>query len=848
MTTLAATPARLATWPDIPQPGFPSGASLAAEETCELVGPTGSATRVRLVGFDPGTHTISLQTPQGRSAVEVRFEQFQRLDLLEPVRPLPLAEAADGRKYRPELYCLTYTSGRRSFGLTLGVVDQAQGVFLFEPADEQAAVRRVFIPREALKALDTGPQVQALMLESVPGMAPASHLGQEGPGPERRADSGDAKAGAAATDPKDANDARDTLQERPSTTPEELEEAIARQARGPIIPLGEALVALGQISAEQLQAAIVKQRAHRGVPLGELLVRDGLVTRQGLQAALVRKMGYPVVDLSKFPAEPQALTRIGKALATRLRALPLMIRQDRLVVAMEDPARAKALDEVEFAAGGKVIPVLAMSGTLSEGLERGYQNLGAGARLSRSGTAPPSAGDAEGSSELLASLEQSSGDEAANEQGAIEQSDNSLVRLINSMILEAQSQGVSDIHIETLPGTQKVQIRFRRDGVLKPYMQLPHTFRSALLARIKVMCDLDISERRKPQDGKIAMSRFVNGSRLELRVATVPTFGGLEDAVLRLLSASKLIPLDELGMSPDNLAKVKEVIHRPHGMLLCVGPTGSGKTTTLHSALGLINVPERKIWTAEDPIEITQPGLRQVQVNPKIGWTFDKALRSFLRADPDVIMVGEIRDQETAQVAIESSLTGHLVLSTLHTNSAPETVIRLLDMGMDPFNFGDSLLGVLAQRLVRRLCPHCRTARAATQLEIEELAGDYLNSFGEARTRPAAAALVGQWTQRFGCDPQNLSARDPTGQGVLVHYESPGCSKCGHTGFRGRAGIHELMMTTRELRLLIQSGTRTDELQKAALESGMRTLRQDGIEKVLAGVTSIQEVRATTSS
>jgi type II secretory ATPase GspE/PulE/Tfp pilus assembly ATPase PilB-like protein len=848
VTTLAATPARLATWPDIPQPGFPSGASLAAEETCELVGPTGSATRVRLVGFDPGAHTISLQTPQGRSAVGVRFEQFQRLDLLEPVRPLPLPEDTEARKYRPELYCVTHPSGRRSFGLTLGVVDQAQGVFLFEPTDEQAAVRRVFIPREAIKALDTGPQAQALMLEGTQGMAPASHTGREGQGPEHPAEAGDAKAASAPDDAKDESGTKDAVHERTAATPEELEEAIARQTRGPIIPLGEALVALGQISAEQLQAAIVKQRAHRGVPLGELLVREGLVTRQGLQAALVRKMGYPVVDLSKFPAEPQALTRIGKSLATRLRALPLMIRQDRLVVAMEDPARAKALDEVEFAAGGKVIPVLAMSGTLSEGLERSYQNLGSAARLSRSGTAQPSADDAEVSSELLASLEQSSGDEAANEQGAIEQSDNSLVRLINSMILEAQSQGVSDIHIETLPGTQKVQIRFRRDGVLKPYMQLPHTFRSALLARIKVMCDLDISERRKPQDGKIAMSRFINGSRLELRVATIPTFGGLEDAVLRLLSASKLIPLDELGMSPDNLTRIKKVVQRPHGMFLCVGPTGSGKTTTLHSALGLINVPERKIWTAEDPIEITQPGLRQVQVNPKIGWTFDKALRSFLRADPDVIMVGEIRDQETAQVAIESSLTGHLVLSTLHTNSAPETVIRLLDMGMDPFNFGDSLLGVLAQRLVRRLCPHCRTARAATQLEIEELAGDYLNSFGEARTRPAAAALVGQWVERFGRDRQNLANGDASGQGVLVHYESPGCSKCGHTGFRGRAGIHELMMTTRELRLLIQSGTRTDELQKAALESGMRTLRQDGIEKVLAGVTSIQEVRATTSS
>ena len=837
VSTIASTPYRPAAWPDIPQQGYPGDIPWGVNEACELVGPTGGATRVRLVDFNLQAHSISLQTPQGRSAVGMRFEQFQRLDLLEPVRPLPASEEA--RKCLPELYCVTYKSGRRSFGLTLGRVDQDPGVFLFEPIDEQAAVRRVFIPREAIAAIETGPQVQALMLQPSEGAVSEPAQAPSNPGP------GSGEAGLTEA----LEDTKDLLQERPATTPEELEAGIARQARTPIIPLGEALVAMGQISDDQLTAAVDKQRSNRGVPLGELLVREGWVTRQGLQAALVRKMGYPVADLTRFPAEPAALARIGKSLATRLRVMPLMMRQDRLVVAMEDPSRARALDEVEFAAGGKVIPVLAMAGTLSDGLERGYQSLGGLALQSRAGVDKPRAdGESAGSGELLASLEQSSGDEASNELGAIEQSDNSLVRLINSMIMEAQSQGVSDIHIESLPGTQKVQIRFRRDGVLKPYMQLPHTFRSALLARIKVMCDLDISERRKPQDGKIAMSRFANGSRLELRVATIPTANGLEDAVLRLLSASKLIPLDELGMSPDNLAKMQQVMHRPHGMFLCVGPTGSGKTTTLHSALGLINVPERKIWTAEDPIEITQPGLRQVQVNPKIGWTFDKALRSFLRADPDVIMVGEIRDQETAQVAIESSLTGHLVLSTLHTNSAPETVTRLLDMEMDPFNFGDSLLGVMAQRLVRRLCPHCRTARPATQLEVEEWAGDYLNAFGEARNRPAAATLVSQWIQRFGHDRTNLSARDASDQGVLVHYESPGCHKCGQTGFRGRAALHELMMTTRELRLMIQTGSRTDDLQKAALESGMRTLRQDGIEKVLAGVTSIQEVRATTNS
>jgi type II secretory ATPase GspE/PulE/Tfp pilus assembly ATPase PilB-like protein len=277
-------------------------------------------------------------------------------------------------------------------------------------------------------------------------------------------------------------------------------------------------------------------------------------------------------------------------------------------------------------------------------------------------------------------------------------------------------------------------------------------------------------------------------------------------------------------------------MERPYGMVLCVGPTGSGKTTTLHSALSYINVPERKIWTAEDPVEITQPGLRQVQVNPKIDWTFAKALRAFLRADPDVIMVGEIRDQETAQIAVEASLTGHLVLSTLHTNSAPETVTRLLDMGMDPFNFADSLLAVLAQRLVRRLCNECRIHRPATEEEIEEWLADYLHVGPKDDPRFTREAVLNGWIERYGRD------------GRLMHHDSPGCEKCHHTGFRGRAGLHELMIVTRELRHLIQTGARAEELQRRALGEGMRTLRQDGILKVLAGVTTLAEVRATSNA
>jgi type II secretory ATPase GspE/PulE/Tfp pilus assembly ATPase PilB-like protein len=445
--------------------------------------------------------------------------------------------------------------------------------------------------------------------------------------------------------------------------------------------------------------------------------------------------------------------------------------------------------------------------------------------------------DEGGTGKLLAALEQAPhADHAGPEEAPIEQSDNSLVRLINTMIYEAYTQGVSDIHIEAQPGKEKVRIRFRRDGRLKPYLELPHTYRSALIARIKIMCDLDISERRRPQDGKINFARFVPTCAIELRVATIPTANGLEDAVLRILASAKPIPLDALGMSPSNLAALKAAIARPYGMVLCVGPTGSGKTTTLHSALAHINQPDRKIWTAEDPVEITQPGLRQVQVNPKIDWTFAKALRAFLRADPDVIMVGEIRDEETAHIAVESSLTGHLVLSTLHTNSAAETITRLLDMGMDPFNFADSLLAVLAQRLVRRLCPKCRQTSPSGAERTEELLDDYLHAWGGHPQTPAREAVLADWMQRFAVD------------GALPTYHSPGCDHCDHTGVRGRAGIHELLTVSRTIRQLIQSGARAEAIQQQAMGEGLRTLRQDGLEKVLMGVTTIEEVRATSNA
>lgn len=619
-------------------------------------------------------------------------------------------------------------------------------------------------------------------------------------------------------------------------TPEDLLAQLERQSRMPIVRIGEALVALGMVTQDQLRAALAQQQLDRSVPLGETLVRMGVVSRAQLQTALVRKMGYPLVNLQLFPAAAEALRKLSHGVARRLQVMPLMIHDGRLILALDDPAgRHAAIDEVEFSAQMKVVPVLGQCRDLDSVLHKAYEKIGAHAD-GRAAAVDPMAIDFDvaGTSELLQTLEKEDRS-SEDDEAPIEQSDNSLVRMINSMILEAHREGVSDIHIESYPGRERTRIRFRRDGRLYTYLELPPNYRNAIVARVKIMCDLDISEKRKPQDGKINFAKFSPQHRIELRVATIPTHNGLEDVVMRILASAKPIALDALGLSPRNLERFTQAIERPYGMVLCVGPTGSGKTTTLHSALMHINTPERKIWTAEDPVEITQPGLRQVQVNPRIDWTFAKALRAFVRADPDVIMVGEIRDEETAKIAIEASLTGHLVLSTLHTNSAPETVTRLLDMGMDPFNFADSLLAVLAQRLVRRLCTHCISSRPASPEEIEELLADYLNAFA-AKVSPAdRETVLASWQRRH--------ARD----GRLMSFSSAGCKHCRNTGFRGRVGIHELMVMSKSLRRLLQEGARAEQLQAAALREGMRTLRQDGIAKVLSGLTTIEEVRATSN-
>ena len=403
------------------------------------------------------------------------------------------------------------------------------------------------------------------------------------------------------------------------------------------------------------------------------------------------------------------------------------------------------------------------------------------------------------------------------EPGEVDEHDSAIVRLANQVIAEAYRLGASDVHIEPYSGRKETAVRFRVDGSCFTYMKIPAVYRRAIVSRLKIMANLDIAERRKPQDGKIRY-KLAKDREIELRVATLPTAGDNEDVVLRLLTAKETMPLEAMDFSPEILQTVKELSERPYGIFLCVGPTGSGKTTTLHAVMRHINTDERKIWTAEDPIEITQEGLRQVQVHPKIGFTFAAAMRAFLRADPDVITIGEMRDKETADIAIEASLTGHLVMSTLHTNSAVETVIRLLDMGCDSFNFADAMLGILAMRLCKRICPHCKESYHPTQQEYDELAHGYGACHWEK--------LGVTYTEDF------------------TLYRGRGCEACNHTGFKGRVALHELLVGSEEIKNLIQGRARSAEILSVAMRDGMVTLLQNGIQKVLKGLTTYRQVRA----
>jgi len=617
---------------------------------------------------------------------------------------------------------------------------------------------------------------------------------------------------------------------RMPATLDELWARVRKTPAGRVPQLGAALLDQGLIDAPTLTRALQRQASeqpHR--LLGQLLVEDGALSARQVDTVLTELLGVPTVDPRLFVPEAEALRRIPRTIALRETILPLLIRDDTLVVVVPDPWDHTLLDELRFIAELSVAPVLAVPGTLVPMVTQAYAWAGA------VGGPTPDGNDGNpfAQRDVHALAAELVIHDKSPEAPAISESDNTLVRLINTLISDAIRQRASDIHIETADAPCPVRIRLRVDGELLSYLEVPAGYRFALVARLKIMADLNIAEHRLPQDGKIDFARF-GGPHIELRMVTVPTTRGLEDVVLRLLSGLKPMPLDAIGLRSGNLALMRSVMSKPYGLILICGPTGCGKTTTLHSVMRELNTDQRKIWTAEDPVEITQEGLRQVQVNPRLGWTFAAAMRTFLRADPDVIMIGEMRDEETARIAVEASLTGHLVMSTLHTNSAPESIARLLEIGLDPFNFSDSLLGILAQRLVRRLCVQCRVPQPLHADALDDLARQYVASGQSVGLTPDE--LVARWRHEHA---------DAHGEVRLYHHH--GCQACNGHGYKGRMGLHELMVSNDEIRRLVRRRAPAAELQAAALAGGMVTLRQDGIEKALAGLTDMAEVFAASN-
>ena len=583
------------------------------------------------------------------------------------------------------------------------------------------------------------------------------------------------------------------------------------------------LVADAVLSAQEFELATRSAR-RKGVDVEEVLIGEFQVKVPAMGAALAKFFGVPHEFFKADRIKPADLLKnLKRDYVESSQWLPIDDTKEGLVVMCLDPERVKSSRIVNniFPRASKVIYKVTTAIEFKQTLNAFFGEVG----------------DTSSIDDLLTNM----GDEdelsvvASDGDDFNAAADNELVKLVNKIIVDAYHQGVSDIHIEPYPGKAKTEIRFRKDGSLAPYIEIPASYRAAIVARIKIMCDLDISEKRRPQDGKIKFKKY-GPLDIELRVATIPTAGGVEDVVMRILAAGEPIPIDSLGVTRKNLESLKKTVSKPYGLFFVCGPTGSGKTTTLHSVLGFLNTPDTKIWTAEDPVEITQKGLRQVQVNKKAGLDFAVVMRAFLRADPDIIMVGEMRDAETTSTGIEASLTGHLVFATLHTNSAPEAVIRLLDMGMDPFNFADALLGILAQRLAKRLCKECKEAYNPDPNELKAFITEYAEELIKTpawKQDPQVQfkKLYDYWMQEYGKD------------GKITVYRAKGCEKCGGSGYKGRVGLHELMVASERVKKLIQEHARVADIFVASVEEGMSTLKMDGMEKVLMGVTDLKQVR-----
>jgi type IV pilus assembly protein PilB len=551
--------------------------------------------------------------------------------------------------------------------------------------------------------------------------------------------------------------------------------------------LGEHLLARRLVTEEQLDEA-QRNAAERGRSLGRVLIELGYVSEAGLVSILAEQLGLEFIDLSEASVDPQAVALVAEAVARRHSCLPVSFVDDVLVVAMADPANVVAVDDIRAMTKRDVRVVVATKADVTAAITRFY-------RMDR--TAETLAEEVAAEQEKDAQLDLEAQLKTAGAEDA------PIIKLVNLLITQAVSDRASDIHIE--PGEHELRVRYRIDGVLHEVMSPPKSVQSGITSRLKIMADINIAERRIPQDGRISL--VVQGRSIDIRVASLPTVWG-EKLVLRILDKSSvLLQLQDLGFLPGNFRRFEEAFSKPYGEILVTGPTGSGKSTTLYATLNILNKAEVNTITVEDPVEYRLPGVNQVQTHPKAGLTFASALRSILRADPDIVLIGEIRDRETAQIATEAALTGHLVLSTLHTNDAPSALTRLVEMGIEPYLVASALDCILAQRLARKLCERCK-------------------------------------------EPYTPSVEELTASGFPFHpdgdlpelFRATGCSGCGSTGYKGRMALHEVMTVTEEIEKLVVESASSEVIKKTALQQGMITLREDGMEKVRMGQTSIEEI------
>ncbi len=557
--------------------------------------------------------------------------------------------------------------------------------------------------------------------------------------------------------------------------------------------IGQKLIEARLIDEQALTRAAQQQKNTGGTLTGNL-VKIGAITEDALLAFLSRTFGAPAIDLKNHDPDP-ALTRLLPGeVAIKFMALPVARSGRRLVVAMANPTNIFAIDDIKFITGCEIEPHVASEASLKKAIDRAYDSAGTMADVMK------------GMEEDLAVVEE---DEAAEaDAGLAGAEDAPIVKLVNSLIADAVRKGASDIHIE--PYERQMRVRFRIDGVLQEMMAPPFKFKAAIISRLKIMAELDIAERRVPQDGRIKI-KVINRT-IDLRVSTLPTIFG-EKVVMRILDKTNLnIDLEKLGFEPQSMKEFVSAIANPYGMVLVTGPTGSGKTTTLYSALSRVNTPEVNVMTAEDPVEYNLDGINQVLVHEDIGLTFSAALKAFLRQDPNIIMVGEIRDLDTASIAVKAALTGHLVLSTLHTNDAPSAIGRMIDMGIEPFLVASSVNLILAQRLVRRVCTACKRPITLNDEVMREL---------------------------------QVLPRDLDGAQFM---EGEGCVDCNNTGYRGRQGVYEVMPLSTRLRDLILERASATEIKKLAIEEGMLTLRRDAVQKLKRGLTTAEEVLKETAA